>query len=58
MLTCSTGVLKQAMEVIGEVSAEIFVRSSLPYADGDPAGPAARLNRASVADGVGTLAVT
>jgi hypothetical protein len=33
VLTYTTSVLDQDMEVIGEVSAEIFFRSSLPYAD-------------------------
>ncbi|MFI7636072.1 CocE/NonD family hydrolase [Nonomuraea sp. NPDC049400] len=33
VLTYTTPVLEQDVEVIGEVSAEIFFRSSLPYAD-------------------------
>ncbi|MFF7594455.1 CocE/NonD family hydrolase [Streptomyces mirabilis] len=33
VLTYTTSVLDQDVEVIGEVSAEIFFRSSLPYAD-------------------------
>jgi hypothetical protein len=33
VLTYTTGVLEQDVEVVGEVSAEIWFRSSLPYAD-------------------------
>ncbi|TMR87962.1 CocE/NonD family hydrolase, partial [Nonomuraea basaltis] len=33
VLTYTTPLLDQDVEVIGEVSAEIFIRSSLPYAD-------------------------
>ncbi|WP_258544115.1 CocE/NonD family hydrolase [Streptomyces ipomoeae] len=33
VLTYTTAVLDKDVEVIGEVSAEIFFRSSLPYAD-------------------------
>ncbi|WP_203731032.1 CocE/NonD family hydrolase [Streptomyces sp. SID12501] len=33
VLTCTTPVLEQDVEIIGEVSAEIFFRSSLPHAD-------------------------